>query len=165
MEGENHSLAGKPRDYSPNGTFREANWSAKADAVDDATVARKKSELADQLAAMRFDPARTNALLDIRDTLARRGITLLVYIPPMNADVWSKIKGTDGYNEMLRARDAIKQIFPQAVDLTESEYSAPDGFFRGDPLHFRSAVGERFLNQRILPTAKPQPDGHNGVTN
>ena len=148
-----NSLAGKPRDYSPDGTFREANWAAKADAADNATAARKERELVDQLLTYRFDPSRVAPLREIRDVLQQRGIPLIVYLPPMNANVWAKVQGTSGYEQMLLTRDAIKQIFPQAVDLTESDYSAPEGFFRGDPLHFRSAVGERFLNERVLPAA------------
>ncbi len=147
-----NSLAGKPRDYSPDGTFREANWAAKADNADAATIDRKERELVDQLSNFRFDPARLEALRESRDLLQRRGIALLVFLPPINARAWADIRGTVGYEQLLAARDAVKQIFPDAIDLTDSEYSAPEGFFRADPLHFRSAVGERLLNERVLPS-------------
>ena len=144
------ALAGLPRDYSPDGTFREGNWAANADSADDETVHRKEQELADEWAAYKFDPARMQAMRDIRRTLEQRGIPLLVYLPPIDARVWQKVKGTTGYEEMLRTRTAIEEIFPETVDLTESEYSAPEGFFRNDPMHFRSAVGERLLRERVL---------------
>ncbi len=149
------ALAGLPRDYSPDGTFREGNWAANADSADEETLHRKEQELADGWAAYKLDPLRLQALRDIRNTLEQRGIPLLVYLPPIDARVWEKVKGTAGYEEMLRTRAAIEQIFPQTVDLTVSEYSAPEGFFRSDPLHFRSSVGERLLNERVLKS-KPE---------
>lgn len=144
------ALAGLPRDYSPDGTFREGNWAANADSADEETLHRKEQELADEWAVYKFDPSRLQALREMRRTLEQRGIAVLVYLPPIDARVWEKVKKTAGYDEMLRTRAAIEEIFPQTVDLTESEYSAPEGFFRSDPMHFRSAVGERLLRERVL---------------
>lgn len=146
-----NSLSGKPRDYTPDGSFHEVNWAATVDQADEQTMRRKQRELAEELAAYKFEPARMQALRDIRDTLAARHIPLVVYLAPVHAAVWESVKGTSGYAEMLRTRDAIEEIFPQTVDLVVSEYSAPEGFFRADPMHFRSAVGERLLRERVLP--------------
>jgi hypothetical protein len=149
--------AGKPPDLLPNGSFNEANWAAEADRADDETARRKVLELADGLSRYRFDPARLTALRDLRATLERRGIPLLVYFAPVNARVWKAMEGSTGQAEMLRARDAIKGVLPQTIDLTRSEFSAPEGFFRRDPMHFRSSVGQRLLNERVLATA-PRED-------
>ncbi len=145
------ALAGKPRDYQPDGSYHEANWATRADRVDAATADRKVTEVVDSLTNYQFEANRMVALRDIRDTLAQRGIPVVVYLAPMNQRVWERLQGTTGYSEMLKTREAILRIFPRTIDLTDSGYSAPEGFFRGDPLHFRSLVGERFLKEQVLP--------------
>jgi hypothetical protein len=143
-------LKGKPTDFAPNGSFAEGNWAAKADVADDETARRRVDELRAQLLRFRFDPARLESLREIRDMLEKRRISLLVYIAPYNRNVLRGMEGSVALAQLNAAREAIKEIFPQTVDLSESEYSAPGNFFRGDPVHFRSAVGRRFLNERVL---------------
>jgi hypothetical protein len=147
-------LKGRATDLAPNGSFRESNWAAKADVADDETARRRVNEYREKLAGYRFDPARLAALRDIHTILEQRRIPLLVYIAPINGRVWQGMEGTSGLAELDRARKAIEEIVPQTIDLSMSEYSAPEGFFRGDPVHFRSAVGQRFLNERVLKTSR-----------
>ena len=137
----------------PAGQFitTEADWAARADRADAATADRKVTEVVDSLTNYQPGVTRIAALQDIRDTLAQRGIPVVVYLAPMNELVWERLKGTTGYSEMQKTREAILKIFPQTVDLTVSGYSAPAGFFPGRPLHFRSSVGERFLKEEVLP--------------
>jgi hypothetical protein len=143
-------LRHEPVDILPNGTYARPAWVKEADEGDAATTRSKVLEFRNRLMSYKFDPARLAALREIRDTLVKRGIRLLVYIPPTNADVWKALEGTAAREELNRTRREIIGIFPQTVDLTESEYSAPEGFFRADAVHFRSGVGQRFLNERVL---------------
>jgi hypothetical protein len=143
-------LRHEPVDILPNGTYARPKWVKESDEGDAAITRSKVLEFRNRLMSYHFDPARLEALRHIRGTLARRGIPLLVYIPPTNADVWKELAGTGAREELNRTRREILRIFPQTVDLTESEYSAPEGFFRADAVHFRSVVGQRFLNERVL---------------
>ena len=141
---------GKVTDLAANGSFCEANWAAKADVADEATAQRRVDELAEKMATFRFDPERLEALHEIRALLEARRIPLVVYLAPVNRRVLQGMAGTQGLVDLNRARDAIKEVLPQTIDLSDSEYSAPENFFKGDPVHFRSAVGQRFLNERVL---------------
>ena len=145
-------LKGKHPSLAANGSFWEPNWAAEADQADPETANRRVQALVETLAPYRFDPARLDQVREMRDLLERRNIRLLVYLTPINRRVWLELEGTPAQAEMNRTREALKALFPGLVDLTESEFSDPEYFFRGDPMHFRSAVGQQLLNERVLET-------------
>jgi len=152
-------FSGIPTDLQPNGSYCEAKWAAEADHADPATAHRKIQEFAGRLAPYRFDPARLAPLRSLRDTLAARHIPLIVYLAPINRAAMDLLDGTPAKSELLKTRAAIQEVFPGAIDLTFSEYAAPENFFSGDPVHFRSAVGIRFLEERVLPAAHAAASG------
>jgi len=50
--------------------------------------------------------------------------------------------------------DQVRQLFPTTIDLSSSEYSAPENFFAADPVHYKPAAGVRFMQNEVLPAVE-----------
>ena len=89
---------------------------------------------------------RTKALLDAA------GVRTVVFLNPLSRPVLGLIERLQLRGQLERLRRELRRVFPDLVDLSDSRWSDPSGFFRHDPYHYLPSTGAAFLNQLLEQT-------------
>jgi hypothetical protein len=141
----------QPPIYRDDGTFITTGWYEHYDIIDPAAHARLLDESQAQLRHVHYLPERLAYLIPLRAALEARHLPYLVYIQPLQAELHDRMRrvGLAPAFDAVRAR--IRQVFPQAVDLTESSYADPKNFFHQDLLHPYPNVEADMINREVLP--------------
>lgn len=92
---------------------------------------------------------RIKALLD------ERGQEHLIFLNPLNRNVLEMLREIPAGQGLDRLRRDVRAIFPDAVDLTDSRWSADEYFFFADPFHYRPRTGTEFLNHLLTARRRP----------
>jgi len=99
-----------------------------------------------------FSETRLERLRELRRTLDTRKIPTVIVLNPMNEALRARIRErSDLEPQYQRWKAEMRGIFPDLIDLTESEYSKVQYFYKLDPLHFKPATGTEYLNKVIIP--------------
>lgn len=102
-------------------------------------------------AEVQYSERRLRVLARLRDLLERRGIAYAVFINPLNQAVLETLESLPAHADFQRLRRDLRQIFPDLIDLSESEWSKAENYFRYDPYHYLPEVGAAFVNRAVLP--------------
>jgi hypothetical protein len=98
-----------------------------------------------------FSEARLAVLREMRAVLEAKGGPYRVFVSPLAAPVVARLRADPAARaQQERFRRELRAVFPDLVDLSESRYSAPENFFRFDPLHYLPEAGARFMNEAVL---------------
>jgi hypothetical protein len=89
--------------------------------------------------------------LKISRLLKERHIPVLVYIPPLHEEIIRPLHQSTNWENYVLWKTELLEIFPKIADLSLSEYSKPENFFKIDPVHFKPLVGVKFINEELLP--------------
>lgn len=139
-----------PFDLSPNGSFSDKNWERVADFEGPVAAERNMSQLSLGLSRMKLDPGRIKTLQNLVAMLKKRGSKVHLYLGPIHEEIWRRLDAMDGLADIQKITARLKDAVPEIIDLSRGEYSAAPGFFNADPVHFRSAVGVRLLQNEVL---------------
>ncbi len=102
-----------------------------------------------------FSKTRMEKIEKIRELLAARNIKLVLYLNPEHHGVQEIIREM-GLGEVFdQWRQDLRVIFPELIDLTTSEFTADEFYYRHDPVHYKPASGARFMKERVLPEPSP----------
>lgn len=89
----------------------------------------------------------------ISECLRERGILCLVVIPPLHEEVAQPLQNSSAAVEVAAWKRQLGTIFPHIVDLSFSAYGAATNYFPSDPIHFKTEIAVRLMNQEVLPFA------------
>jgi hypothetical protein len=145
-------LSGRPKPNGPDGSYAGLPWFENADqdnpALRDWTLAAWK-HIAENYSTPA--PERLSYYRKLADCLRQRGITCVVFIPPLHEALAQHLRTLPNLAAYQAWRRQMDGIFSNIVDLSFSPYGAPDNFFKLDPVHFRPEVGVRMLNTEVIP--------------
>lgn len=139
-----HQWRGRPFDQRADG-YEDPHW-ADREAADPA--ARRAALLAGMTENLLSDsPDRFPYLERIRKVLEQRGTRYQVFLQPISETAMDhfEARGARGRIEQCRAR--VKSIFPDVLDLSQSEFSANENFYPGDVLHYRPATATAVIRR------------------
>jgi hypothetical protein len=144
------AILGKPSNFEPDGTGRVHF----EDRPDPGWARQRLAEHQQVLASFQYDSAQTEYLNNIASIARKHGCQLRVYLSPIHHDLLGSLETGAAGTEWQKAVSAAKGVFPDLVNLTDSEYSIPTNFYLTDPQHFHPDAGIRFLNERVLSSGK-----------
>jgi hypothetical protein len=148
------SFSKHPQRIGPDGTVPESNWVRVASRNDPQAAAFAVNLLRNVWHGYHCPSlAQMSDYVRIRDFLRDRAIPCVVVIPPMNEAVAQSLQSSPAAAEVAAWKRQLETIFPQVVDLSISSYGAATNFYPCDPLHFKTEVGNRLLNEAVLPVA------------
>ena len=88
---------------------------------------------------------QTRALSAIKEEAANKGIKLVVAINPLSEFMFSYIHEKEMGKDFAQFRALVKSVFPEVIDLSQSEFSNNLGFLKNDPVHFHPDTGAAVL--------------------
>lgn len=94
-----------------------------------------------------FEHRRIGTLREIQGFLEEKDIEYVIFINPLNQSVYRLIADMELSSVHQTFLSSVRDVFGNAVDLTESEWSADKYFYNSDPWHYRSNTGTIFLNR------------------
>lgn len=103
-----------------------------------------------------FSKRRVEMLRKIRDLMARRGVTLLVQINPVNIEDKQLIDSLPARSDFEVYRQAVNQVFPDAADFSSTAYADPKDYFNWDPIHPLPTFAAKLVNDRLEKIATPE---------
>jgi hypothetical protein len=135
--------------------FARSNWIRDADRDDPQKEAYLLQLQRHSWAGYRCPPmAQMSFYAKIGECLRQRGIPCVVVIPPTHEAVAQAVQSGSAAEALAAWKRQLGAIFPQVIDLSFSSYNAATNFYRSDPLHFKTEVGIRLMNQEVLPFAQ-----------
>jgi hypothetical protein len=96
-----------------------------------------------------YSQARLAALRKIKELLQDRHIPLIVIITPDNESFIALIHELGLYPLYLKFRADIREIFPDALDFSESRWSSNNYRFKNDTGHFVPQAGTEMIEQAL----------------
>jgi hypothetical protein len=96
----------------------------------------------------------------LKAALEASGSPFLVFIHPTHEQLLMLMRSGSNASAFDQRQQQIQQLFPDAVDFTDSIYCLQDFFFPTDPVHYLPSTGTTFLNNHIfgdqpVPRIKP----------
>lgn len=148
-------LRGNKVRIKKNGSMQLSEWIKRHD-VDDIPLhklaVRNQVELYTN--EYSFEQVNMEYYEQIAQLAKEKSLDIFTFIYPVHEEVMEGVVGTAGYKELSKWKDYILRLFPQTVDLSESEYNAKENFLCTDIIHYKSEVGVSFLNKEITPLMK-----------
>jgi|TARA_Y100000294_G_scaffold89767_1_gene83710 hypothetical protein len=96
-----------------------------------------------------FSKARMDYLKRTKIMLESRNIKHIVFINPLNKDVYSVLQALDSFRIFVEWKNELKNIFRDLKDLSYGEYSAKELFYNNDPFHYKPDTGRTFINSLL----------------
>lgn len=154
------SRAGEPFALSPNGQRNpEEEWTIHR-ALEAPDYTRVLEHMADRYRNYIRSDRRLATLVPLREWIDANEVTPVAFLNPLHPEIRELLESHGRGEELAAVRAAIRNVFPDLVDLTRSEWSAPEGFFRHDPYHFKPETGAAFLRP-LLAASAPEACGRN----
>jgi len=101
-----------------------------------------------------FSERRLDHLRGLKEEMDKRGVELLVFLHPQN-QLMRDLMATPEYQPHVeRFLREMRALFPNLIDLTDSEYAEDRDFFLKDPIHYTPQVSTDFLNEAVIPQAR-----------
>jgi hypothetical protein len=141
-----HEWRGRPFEQYGNG-YEDPHWTQReAD-----NPGKRRSDL---LAAMTQNlisasPDRFPYLQRLQATLEQRGTRYKVFLQPVSLVAMDYFRAHGAIARVEECRARVKRIFPDVLDLTESEFANNENFYPGDVLHYGPATATAVL-RRVL---------------
>jgi len=101
-----------------------------------------------------FSEWRLQLLREAKQKMEERGVEMLVFIHPQNKLMRDLLATEEFQPHWERFQREIRTLFPNVVDLSDSEYSEDRDFFLKDPVHYTPKVSTDFLNEAVIPQSK-----------
>ncbi len=101
-----------------------------------------------------YEPRRMEVLRRMKEKLGQRGVQLQVFLHPESPLLREKLESPALREGYAAWKAEVLALFPDAVDLTGSQYAVAENYYRYDPIHYRPEVSTAFLNEVVLPHAR-----------
>jgi hypothetical protein len=110
----------------------------------------EKSAGANYLLPFSFDNEVYLTLIQrIKTAAEKRGAKFVLVLAPMSVAAIDYARRHGAEEGFLAMRDDILKRFPEALDLIESDLSAPEGFYKVDPVHFLPETGDALMERTL----------------
>lgn len=142
--------AGHPPDLYADGSSDTTRWFRAHDWDDPGYLAWELERMKKSARSFEAPPAgRMKFYQKIAAILRERGVTCIVVVPPVHAEVAPFFP-----SEPCQAwRRELDTVFSHVVDLSHSQYGAGTNYFKRDPAHFKPDAGVRMINAEVIPVA------------
>lgn len=100
----------------------------------------------EEIPKFNYLPERMKVVADLKQHLDDRGIPYVVFLNPVNRRYLEVLQAESADDEFSQIRQELHRIFPDLVDLSQSQYSHERYFFKRDIIHYKSATGKQFMN-------------------
>ncbi len=148
---------GEPAHMSADGAFIARRWFELYDRPNPADLHYKMQNLKKGFESYARPPGvGMEYYRKMATLLKQRGITCVVFIPPLHEEVARHIQASTNYPKVVAWKKELADIFPYTFDFSMGLYSRAENFFRADPVHFKPEVGAAFINREILPQFTPR---------
>ena len=97
-----------------------------------------------------FAEERIAVLREIRALLVERKQAHIVFLNPVHRSELALLREIPAGAGMDRLRRELKQIFPQAIDLSDGKWSGDEAYFNSDPFHYRPETGTAFMRELLM---------------
>jgi len=142
--------SGEQPAFAPDGSFIAERWIQSKSQPNEILSEAEFREHARWFATYGPSPERMAYLEQLAEVLDYRDIPAVAVLAPMHTRSLALMRGTAAEAELPAWKARVREIFPQTIDLIDSDYSSPTNFFPADPTHFRPEVGVRMLNETVL---------------
>lgn len=145
-------LIGAPRAINEDGSFNMTRWFDQKDGVvDEVRLDYLISGLTNSFLGMK-EPTDEDLgyMRKLKGLLEERGNEYVVFVYPEHERVMEGVIQGGGEAVLDQWREKAREVFPEIVDLSISEYCKTEGYFKMDPMHFKPNVGTRMINEQLL---------------
>lgn len=108
-----------------------------------------------------FSYRRVGRMHALRQLLERYGIAYKVILNPQNKVLIAALEGAGLRDAFDTYRGELRSVFPDLIDLSQSELSMPEHFFHQSPFYFRPAVMRDMVGRALqaMDDAGPVEEG------
>jgi len=136
--------------FAQDGSFIAERWIESKSAPNPIWREVEFQEHARWFAGYQASPERMEYLQRLAETFEARDIPVVVVLAPMHEHSLELMRGTEAAKALPAWKSRVRALFPNTIDLIDSEYSADENFFPADPTHFRPEVGAEMINETVL---------------
>lgn len=144
------SAQGEPPAFAPDGSFIAHRWIVSKSTPNEILADREFREHARWFEDFTIMPDRMTYITRLAEHLRERGIYTVAVLAPMHEHSLELMAGTPAAEILPEWKARIQEIFPNNIDLIDSQYSAPEYFFPADPTHFTPEAGVEMINRQVL---------------
>ena len=145
---------GSPNSILEDGNLNVGHWAkdtedrnARGLGFDEALYRRQLEHLrTEHYRPFVYSTRRIGLLNDIKTILANRGIRLVVVLNPVNTKDLELIKSMKVDEYLIRFKEDVARVLPDATDFSISDYSETRNFIYWDPIHFLPMTGSAIIN-------------------
>lgn len=102
---------------------------------------------------MKNPPDRIGIFREIRDVPLNGGSRAIVFIQPVNEDVLAAMQKDEQIRDFWkRFKIQLQSVFPDMIDLSESEFSRRENFFPNDVGHYKKLVAKEVMLSVLDPS-------------
>ena len=95
-----------------------------------------------------FSQKRLEYLNQIKELLEQKNIEYVILINPINEEILEMLRSMPRtYSILLNWKKMVKEIFPNTMDLSMSEYSLNSNYYKKDATHYKAEVGAMIINK------------------
>ena len=98
-----------------------------------------------------FSQRRVEVLAEIKSLMERECTPTVVFLSPLHPEVRALIVEMQLEDHFEQFRAAVGRLFPDVIDLTASEWSQAEDFYRDDPFHYLPKTGADFFTRALQP--------------
>lgn len=99
------------------------------------------------ISSFKLPKERLQILEQIKQLLDSNSVNYVVFFNPINSTIMNRFEKSPNYSEFLKTQKKLDEIFPNFVDLSDSQYSDPKYFYKHDVIHYKPLTGKLFLNE------------------
>lgn len=145
------SAKGEAPTFADDGSFIMHRWITARSIPNEALLQREFDTHRENYENFELMPERMTYLRRLVEDLRGRGAWVVAVIAPVHEHSLELMEGTPAAEQLAEWKQQVRDIFPNTIDLMDSEYSASENFLATDPTHYKPEVGVRMINESVLP--------------
>lgn len=144
------ALRGKTPKFSELGAFETSGWFKHYDTLDQQRIDSHWKIFEENLHLLKLSDKRLQLLVQMRAELDNKKIPYQTFINIIHEKELSILEKSSAIGTYQQWKKHIFKQFPNTIDLSNSEWSSANNFFRSDPVHYYPEVGAKFMNEIIF---------------
>ena len=135
----------KPKTLFENGSYNAIRWFEHRDVEDENRAAEEIKRIQQSyLDKPGYSKEMMKGYRELARIIEEKGLKAIYYLHPIHEEVMEFVKSKKHEDLKLWIAE-IKTVFPEVINLSESEYSKSSCFFKTDPIHYYPKVGAEIL--------------------